>query len=591
MNLFFSGVGAGSPRQGFYGNNSTSSLEDPVFQLFRKENLTIQQKTQFKREDFRINASKPFIEDHLNKRVLLFALQAFVSYRIGHPMVVGPTSHQGLKASSIEIDNLKQKLNAAHSATIPSLYIVKEGQAPTVYLPFSQYYKEMNSTMGLLEEVNRVDSLIDGNSRKMGLRNRTISLLNRVSKGEVTPDQAVLHFTDFLIEEIESKSKENSNRSLEGIFNIYLDTAFELHKSVQVPENIDLMLNLQMESSFLQEASKILLALKNKEEVSREQLGSLIKEKIKELSVIILEERHRLENEAGVPVHFSLLCDYYFLFACKKLSEDPADFEILEEAMGIKFSQLKARVETSQKTGKTKALLEKNSKIIDGLAREVLKSASKERLEEIDIESIERLSAERTECLRPSVYELRGRMVLNDQETQSEINTKIAETFKAIKQIGGRATHLESFYYARLLSKATNEKIKLNLCKLLNISSVQLREELSGKEHLKGYRVVLQKDREISEVYHFAVEQMERLNQETREFQADLFKELRISHGMKQERFSDIYQILHRDQSMSVSSVSRLENGEKEMTPQIIEGISNVFKVNPSLFYPSHFAA
>lgn len=94
----------------------------------------------------------------------------------------------------------------------------------------------------------------------------------------------------------------------------------------------------------------------------------------------------------------------------------------------------------------------------------------------------------------------------------------------------------------------------------------------------------------VKEVAREAFTQIAVLQRATQQFRHRLLVELRLSHGMNQGFFKSTYRGLFPHYPMSDGTLSNLENGQKAITPMLAKQISQIFGVDRSLFYPSHFA-
>lgn len=148
------------------------------------------------------------IDHHVQFRVALFFQQAVACYNTPFHFEISKTEGQFFEAPSLKVKNKDTKAEksiryeAAHSGTIPGLKAclrseLQPGQSPHyfTYLKSSQMEVMHNSTNGLPDFVNKIDTLIDGKAAtKDGLRKSTIALINRVALGALTPVDATRKF-------------------------------------------------------------------------------------------------------------------------------------------------------------------------------------------------------------------------------------------------------------------------------------------------------------------------------------------------------------------------------------------------------------
>lgn len=153
------------------------------------------------------------IEEHFDRRLVIFIQQVLACYGARYHFEVGPTMNQAESATSLELVEGGQttKLcvrNAAHSSTFPCLiaypkdqwdhYVQHGGVKPTgfVYLKDSDLYHGMNATIDLPRDVNDADIALDGAHHNSLFSQHAMNVLNRISVGQITPQQAVKEFLE-----------------------------------------------------------------------------------------------------------------------------------------------------------------------------------------------------------------------------------------------------------------------------------------------------------------------------------------------------------------------------------------------------------
>lgn len=136
----------------------------------------------------------------LDRRVALFFQQAILCYRMPFVFSSRTADTQIGTASSIQLSGpgtnqkVKHKREAAHSSTIPTLLArPKQGGPEFVYLKGGTSYAQHNATIGMHEQVNGADELLDGKQNQEGLRSSAIKILNLVADG-LNPIQATRDF-------------------------------------------------------------------------------------------------------------------------------------------------------------------------------------------------------------------------------------------------------------------------------------------------------------------------------------------------------------------------------------------------------------
>lgn len=440
-----------------FNGNTTSSVTDPK----------LNDKIVHLQGDWasQLDASRLLIEQHVEKRVSQVFMQAVACHQSDYTFREGHTFHQGFQAH--------KPFQAAHSATVPCLYATsKDSARAIVYLYRSGLYDESNATIDVLQAVNDADRAIDEKYTTSLLRKKTVTLLNKTARGEITPEQVSKEFVQALLDEIESALHNRKvTAKVKDVLKLYRERAEFLWFYVQHPKNFDMWLNLNMGDPMLGSLTTTIEKLKQNIPTSRGEILSLIKKKIAEIPPIILQEEHQFKNNTRVPNHF------YHLYYHTILSRfHGANLAIVEEATGKQLQQLQTRVATFKNIGKTNLLLAQNIGKINQLVQEILPLIAHLQGQTIDKTQLAGLSAEKPKALRPEIYQLRFRMIRIDQEVQSAIKSKIEDILHQIKKTTN-TKHVEAFFYHTLLNSAY-AYMKPKLCKLLNISPAQLEQKI-----------------------------------------------------------------------------------------------------------------
>lgn len=453
--------------------NKTSSLTDPVLAEFRDHQLKPVEVAQLKNWDFVLDKSSSTIQQHLEKRVFHLFLQAVVCYQTGYLFEEGHTVHQGFGAHPIEYEDGKLEFQAAHSPTLPCIYASSpNSNQKVVYLYRSGCYDEGNGTIDLVKAVNDADRAIDEKYASSLLRKKAIKLLNLASSGKLTPEQVSKEFALKLIEEIDHASEREQNNQVHDVLHLYRDHAELLWSYVDNPEYIDQWLNLNLDDPILHHANQITEQLKQGGMVAQTDILALIKRKVDHLPVMIRQKEHQENNVCRPPFHF---LDLYHFNLLKRFKGE--DLQIIEEATGIKYQNLATKVSHFKRTNKTIGLLAKNAAKIDELTQEIMPLIAKAQGKDVDSEQIVGLSQTRKTCLRPDVWRLRYQMIREDQKAQSVVKSKIEQVLNEIKQTS-KAHYIEDFYYLSLLNQAKSSQTQQRLSKLLNLSSLQLHQNI-----------------------------------------------------------------------------------------------------------------
>ncbi len=684
-----------------FGGNVTSSIIDPCLSKFRKENLPHEEAIKLNDWNHRLKKSYTAIELHLEKRLSQLVVQAVTCYGTGLNFCEGHTVHQGFNAEGIYNPIGEDiTLQAAHHATLPCIYAsTPNSDRKFVYLYRSGIYDESQATIDLVKELNDADRAIDEKYRPKGadksayqsmlpsqLRNKTVDLLNRASKKELTPHQVAKKFAKALRKEIVKGYERETNHKVKDVLDIYRNKAEELQAYTEDANNFDLWLDLQLDDPELGKATKLVEKLEDEQAVSPKKIRALIKRKIDALPVVIRHEYHQKNNESRAPVHF---LDMYHFHVLKRLKG--LDREVAEKATSIDYATLKANVAEFGRVGKTKAILAENSAKIDELVREIKPFIAKASGRQVPPSQLVGLTEEKKRCLRTNIYRLRYEMIKADQQVQSVIKSKIESVLNSVKKESSK--HLDVFFYRALLDHASTEAERVMFCKLLNISDLDLAQksreirinsrahgvietnatlisklskritftatgdargtddksslerrlkrlegQLNSRNHSEATsvlfrkrlfdqvtdkkavrlleellrhdqstldvriermqrnkttaaeRLVARKAQKIADISELALEEAARLKRKSATFRRKLMVELRLSDGMSQDHFKQIYKQRFPRSPMSDGTMSNLENGYKAITPAIVRQISDIFGVNEALFYPGHFA-
>lgn len=441
--------------KGFVGSNATSSLKDEIFEEFRDHTLTAKDKKVLSDKKLVLKKSIDAIEQHFEKRVSLFFMQAVNCFKLDCKIEEGHTIHQGFHAHTVG----SLKFNAAHHATTPCLYVTdKATKNKTVFLYRSSIYDESNATIDIIKQVNKADSAIDGNTKSIKLRTKSIKLLNKTARSELTPPEATLKFIKQLIKQIDLELKENPKDKVKDVLRIYRKKASELEKWINNPANIDLWLNLQIENPKLLE-----------EGVTYKEL---IRMKVAAFPLSVYNKLSDEEDEVCVPKNF------YDLFYYSVLKEfDDKELRTLEEAVGVNFEELEERVDNLTSTGKAKALIKEQKKEVGQLVEELGSLVGKKQNALAKEKLLDEVMNTKNDCLRSLLYRFKYEMIAADQKAQSNIKSRIENVLNDIK--GNSLAHnFDDFFYYTLLKKLKSKSKHLSVAKLFNVSYQALKQKV-----------------------------------------------------------------------------------------------------------------
>jgi hypothetical protein len=443
-----------------------------------------------------LRRSKPLIQLHIQKRISLLFTQAIVCHNTSYEFRVGKVMHNGRQAHKIG----DEEFQAAHSATLPCLYArsLVTGKEK-VYLYRSDYYDESSSTIDMVKAVNDADRAIDELYSISKLREDTVDLLNEVARGETNPMEMTKEFIDTLIDQIDISLKRATSDEVKDVLRIYRKEAVAISLIVNKPETFDTWLYVDMKDPDHNKVADIVARLKDGEDVTKEEVLSVIKKKLDELPARILHDRLLEKNEDRVPNHFH---DYYQLEILERLP-DPC-LPIVEEAWGVTLEDLRSECEDFQNMGPTEALIEDNIDKIEEVLIHVIKLTRYYRGKVTDLSSIKGLSPERQATLRPGIHDLGCGMIKDPQTIGGKIKNKIDDArerlelqlspkFK-VKDKNKVKKQLELFFYNAIFMKAESEESIKNFCKLLNISYFDIELNVSELKYDESAHEVLEEN-------------------------------------------------------------------------------------------------
>lgn len=245
---------------------------------------------------------RDMIEHHVNFRVALFFQQAVACHNTPFHFEIPKTEGQYFSAPGLKIEDShsgktkRVRYEAAHSGTLPGLKAclrseydasLTSGPAPRyfTYLPWSHMETMHNSTNGLPDFVNKIDTLIDAKAQtKDGLRYATIGLINQVAQGILTPTLATRHFLNHMEAALvarPAKSKSLTPAKIK-IIEHYKEAVKELKTNAAKPLGangahpfFDSLLNVNVTKDKREDSAKIRrIVYQRKYELIRESLFS-----------------------------------------------------------------------------------------------------------------------------------------------------------------------------------------------------------------------------------------------------------------------------------------------------------------------------
>jgi hypothetical protein len=461
----------------------TSSLVDEALGQYRKPRLTKKERAQLKDWQFRLNAYADVVQQHIRKRVSLMFMQAVVCYKTGDRFEEGHTIHQGRGANGLKVGQKTIPFDAAHSSTLPCLYVRSKATGEkTVHLYRSGLYDENNATLSVEDVINKADRAIDEMYADSLLREEAIKLLNKASKGKLTPEQVSKKFALVLIREIDkaiardpgkkTAAKLIENQHMKDVLALYRDQAELLWSYVDHPEHIDRWLNVDLNDPAYEEICKSLDSLRKREPISTERIHQLIRKKIEALPVVIRQKIHIKENMGRAPNHFY---DVFYLNLLQRFKGNRR--ALLGEILRIDYRELRERVQDHRHIGKTTALVQKSDAKIKEVVKEILPLLAYLRGARGSLDTIQGISEEKKTYLRPEIHKLRYGIILADQQAQSTIKKRWDETLQ--KKGINPGTQEESFaLHSLFYHPASSSAMRTKFSKLFGVSATKLKQEV-----------------------------------------------------------------------------------------------------------------
>lgn len=173
------------------------------------------------------------------------------------------------------------------------------------------------------------------------------------------------------------------------------------------------------------------------------------------------------------------------------------------------------------------------------------------------------------------------RTKINDIITQIDKSTKVA------------TKTITTFCYRRLYDQMETKDEKRFLKELISCSRNSVDQDITllPRKITTAEKKLDNNEKKIEKAVTEALKIVKDLRKKTNEFKGNLLFELRKAAGMNKAYFVAEYNKLYSpNPSMTQERLIDLENGECKITSKIAERVSQIFGVNPNLFFPSHFA-
>ena len=218
------------------------------------------------------------MHEHIERRIL-FAFQQFIAcYQTKlHFESVG-AKNQGKSAEAVFLsdggDDTKFVVrNAAHSCGNPRLIAYDQqqweqflaGNAPKpqgfVFLKGTDYYRIVNATMNMPRWINEADREIDEKRKTSLLRAKGNAIINRVSQGELTPDEAIMEYIRDALSEVRTARRRlgdlRKDPEVREVLSYYEDYLVEIEQAiVDDPSYLGRFLDLRLGTATENERAK-----------------------------------------------------------------------------------------------------------------------------------------------------------------------------------------------------------------------------------------------------------------------------------------------------------------------------------------------
>ncbi|MGK5595403.1 MAG: hypothetical protein ACSNEK_08610 [Parachlamydiaceae bacterium] len=220
-----------------FNSNSIKDWESASLKL--KKRFTQKDSERYSNRKKLISDSREAIEEHLDRRIQLFFQQAILCYNT--PFLFEAEGAEDQIGIGSTIKGLTHKTQAAHSSTFPCLYAYPKdvhGKVDRnkrfVFLKYSHFYNQQNSTVELPIEVNQADTELDGKIGQEKLRSAGIKIINDTALGKINPTKATKRFLKvFEARLIKMKDELKKNDLRRDVLKIYLSHLREVRENIK----------------------------------------------------------------------------------------------------------------------------------------------------------------------------------------------------------------------------------------------------------------------------------------------------------------------------------------------------------------------
>ena len=156
---------------------------------------------------------------------------------------------------------------------------------------------------------------------------------------------------------------------------------------------------------------------------------------------------------------------------------------------------------------------------------------------------------------------------------------EIADLLHQIES-SSNANWINILFYKRLFNLMDTPQKKAQLARVVGFRESYIDLAIAQKSTTLSVETTINNhDAKIKEIITVATKALQELRASTYRFRRELMVELRLSHGMSQGHFKEIYKKKFPQSPMSDGTMSNLENGKKIVDETIIGQVSSIFGV------------
>ncbi len=338
------------------------------------------------------------ITEHVERRVLFFFQQLIAVYKTKLYFESVGASDQAVSATAVavKVNGSTQELTkrqAAHSSTHPRLiaydsqawkkYKEQGGPKPEgfVFLKGTDYYRTQNATMNMPKAINDADREIDEKTAFSKLREKSAVVVNKTSRGDLTPDQGIIEFCTEALGEVRAAKARlaaaNKDPAVQKVLSQYEDNLVEIMQQVKNdPLFLGNFLNIKFADHLDAKSTGVLLKIRY---AAIRNLNIKQAELIQKVEIV----RKRVLNavtHGRKPDYFDLA----FRAIVIQQAKTKEDRQRLEKLFNFSLDHFAAQNNATAvaKYTKTKGLLAPHLKDINFIARDILQDMRKLRTEE-----------------------------------------------------------------------------------------------------------------------------------------------------------------------------------------------------------------